>query len=99
MSPGLDVLRASYREGKRESEYLEPGSVAHLKLDRMLTSNTFLAGHRIRLQISGAFFPHFSRNLQTGSSETTDSRFFPCMIRIFHSKKHPSRVVLPIIPR
>jgi putative CocE/NonD family hydrolase len=99
MSPGLDVLRASYREGKREPEYLEPGGVTHLKLDRMLTSNTFLAGHRIRLQISGAFFPHFSRNLQTGSSETTDSRPFPCVIRIFHSKKHPSRIVLPIIPR
>ena len=99
MSPGLDVLRASYHEGKQEPEYLEPGGVAHLKLDRMLTSNTFLAGHRIRLQISGAFFPHFSRNLQTGSSETTDARSFPCMIRIFHSKKHPSRIVLPIIPR
>jgi putative CocE/NonD family hydrolase len=99
MSPGLDVLRASYRKETLEPEYLESGGITCLNLNRMLTSNTFLAGHRIRVQISGAFFPHFSRNLQTGRSETTASRPFPCMIRIFHSKKHPSRIVLPVIPR
>ena len=89
MSPGLDVLRASYHEGKQEPEYLEPGGVAHLKLDRMLTSNTFLAGHRIRVQISGAFFPHFSRNLQTGSSETTDSRLLPVHDSHFSQQEAP----------
>jgi predicted acyl esterase len=65
----------------------------------MLTSNAFLAGHRIRVQLSGAFFPHFSRNLQTGNSEIKASRAFPCMVKIFHSKKHPSRIILPVIPR
>jgi hypothetical protein len=65
----------------------------------MLTSNTFLTGHRIRVQISGAFFPHFSRNPQTGNSEVTSSRMFPCMVKIFHSKKYPSRIVLPVVPR
>jgi len=99
MSPGLDVLRASYRNEKLQPEYLNPDSITRLDLNRMLTSNTFLAGHRIRVQISGAFFPHFSRNLQTGNSEIKSSRTFPCMVKIFHSKKHPSRIVLPVIPR
>jgi len=99
MSPGLDVLRASYRNEKLQPEYLQPDSIIRLDLNRMLTSNTFLAGHRIRVQISGAFFPHFSRNLQTGNSEITASRAFPCMVKIFHSEKHPSRIVLPVIPR
>jgi len=98
MSPGLDVLRASYRNRSLQPEYLEPESVTRLNLDRMLTSNTFLAGHRIRVQISGAFFPHFSRNLQTGNSEIKASRAVPCMIKTFHSKKHPSRIILPVIP-
>ena len=98
MSPGLDVLRASYREEKLEPAYPAAGGITRLKLDRMLTSNTFLAGHRIRVQISGAFFPHFSRNLQTGNSEVKSADAFPCWIRVFHSKKHPSRIVLPIIP-
>lgn len=99
MSPGLDVLRASYRKESLQPDFLEPGSIIRLDLNRMLTSNTFLAGHRIRVQISGAFFPHFSRNLQTGNSEITSSRAFPCMVRIYHGAKHPSRVVLPVIPR
>jgi hypothetical protein len=99
MSPGLDVLRASYRKESLRPDYLDGESITRLDLTRMLTSNTFLAGHRIRAQISGAFFPHFSRNLQTGNSEVTSSRRFPCMVRIFHSKKHSSRIVLPVIPR
>ena len=97
MSPGLDVLRASYRNEKLQPEYLNPDSITRLDLNRLLTSNTFLAGHRIRVQISGAFFPHFSRNLQTGNSEISSSRAVPCTVKIFHSKKHPSRIILPVI--
>jgi hypothetical protein len=52
-----------------EAKLLEPGKVYALQLDRMLTSNVFLKGHRIRVQVSGSFYPHFSRNLQTGESE------------------------------
>ena len=99
MSPGLDVLRASYRHERRTPERLTPGRIYRLNLDRMLTSNTFLAGHRIRVQISGSFFPHFSRNLQSGESEITSSRTQLGRIRIYHDAKHASRIVLPIIPR
>jgi putative CocE/NonD family hydrolase len=99
MSPGLDVVRASYRGESLQPDYLEPGSITRLDLNRMLTSNTFLTGHRIRVQLSGAFFPHFSRNLQTGNSEIKASCAFPCMVRIFHSKKRSSRIILPVISR
>jgi uncharacterized protein len=98
MSPGLDVLRASYRNEKLQPEYLDPHAIVRLDLDRLLTSNTFLAGHRIRVQLSGAFFPHFTRNLQSGSSESTTSKAVPCRIRVRHSKDHPSRIVLPVVP-
>jgi uncharacterized protein len=99
MSPGLDVLRASYRNGSTEPELLEPGKIYRLDLDRLLTSNVFKAGHRIRVQISGAFFPHFSRNLQTGKSEITSSEMRVGHIRIHNDAEHSSRVVLPVIPR
>lgn len=98
MSPGLDVLRASYRNESRQPEYLEPGKAIRLSLDRLLTSNTFLARHRIRVQLSGAFFPHFSRNLQTGASEATTRETVPCKIWVLHDKAHPSQIVLPIVP-
>ncbi len=99
MSPGLDVLRASYRNASLKPELLQAGKIYRLDLDRLLTSNVFKAGHRLRVQISGAFFPHFSRNLQTGKSEITSSEMKAGHIRIHHDAKHASRVVLPVIPR
>jgi uncharacterized protein len=99
MSPGLDVLRASYRNRTLKPKLLTAGKVYLLNLDRMLTSNVFQAGHRIRVQISAAFSPHFSRNLQTGESEITSSQTQLGHIRIYHDAEHSSRIVLPIIPR
>ena len=99
MSPGLDVLRASYRNTSLKPELLQPGQIVRLDLDRLLTSNVFKVGHRIRVQISGAFFPHFSRNLQTGKSEATSSETRVGHIRIYSDAQHASRILLPVIPR
>jgi uncharacterized protein len=99
MSPGLDVLRASYRSQTIQPELPTPGQIYELQLNRLLTSNVFLKGHRIRVQISGAFFPHFSRNLQTGKSEIYSSEMKSGHLWIHHDDRHPSRIVLPLIPR
>ncbi len=98
MSPGLDVLRASYRDETVEPKLVEPGQAYRLDLNRMLTSNVFLKGHRIRVQISGAFYPHFSRNLQTGKSEIVSSETMQGHITIHHDRNHASRIILPVIP-
>ncbi len=98
MSPGLDVLRASYRDLRRGRQVLEPGTVYELKLENLITSDVFLKGHRIRLQISATFTPNFSRNLQTGKSEADSSEMSKAKIRIFHDTAHPSQVALPVIP-
>jgi len=99
MSPGLDVLRASYRNASAKPELLERERIYRLDLNRLLTSNFFKKGHRIRVQVSGAFFPHFSRNLQTGKSEITSSEMRIGHIRIHNDPQHASRIVLPVIPR
>ncbi len=97
MSPGLDVLRASYREETVEPKLVQPGKIYKLELGRMLTSNVFLKGHRIRVQISGAFYPHFSRNLQTGQSEIVSAEMKKGRITIYHDVGHASRIVLPVV--
>lgn len=98
MSPGLDVLRASYREPEGGRQLLEPGKVYELRLPFLITSNVFQRGHRIRVQISGAFFPHFSRNLQTGKLESTSAKMRTAEITIHHDRDHTSRLILPVIP-
>jgi len=96
MSPGLDVIRASYRNPARR-ELLKPGQIYRLRLDNLLTGNVFKKGHRIRVQISGSFFPHFSRNLHTGEPETTSTAMRAARIRIYHERRHPSRLILPVL--
>jgi len=99
MSPGLDVLRASYRDLKDGRQLLTPGQIYELELNHLITSNVFQKGHRIRLQISASFFPNFSRNLQTGESETVAAKMQKARISIYMDRQHPSQVVLPIIAR
>jgi len=76
---------------------VEPGKIYRLELNRMLTSNTFLKGHRIRVQISGAFYPHFSRNLQTGESEIYSADMKAGQLTIHHDAGHASRIMLPVV--
>lgn len=94
MSPGLDAVRASYRELQKGRQLLEPGHVYELALNDLVTSNLFRRGHRVRVQISASFFPNFSRNLHTGDLETVSARMQRATIRVYHDREHPSQVVL-----
>lgn len=96
MSPGLDVLRASYRDAKKGRELFKPQQVYELHLNNLITSNVFLKGHRIRVQISATFFPNFSRNLQTGELEASSAGMQKASISIYTDRRRPSRVVLPV---
>ncbi len=97
MSPGLDVLRASYRDLARGRQWLESGKVYELNLKNLITSNMFLKGHRVRVQISGSFYPNFSRNLQNGKSEVESAEMKKAQIRVYHDAEHPSEILLPVI--
>jgi len=93
MSPGGDVMRASYALGGP----LSPGRVYRLVIDRLMTANAFNAGHRLRVQVSASFSPHLSRNLQTGESEIDSAETRPGRIRIHHSPRYPSSLTLPLL--
>ncbi len=96
MSPGLNNLRASYRDPSKR-QLLEPGKVYELHLDRMQTSILLPPGHVLKVMISGTFAPHLSRNLQTGESEVTSSKSKPAAITIYHDAEHASRLVMPVM--
>ena len=98
MSPGLDVMRASYRDGGPERNLLEPGRVYALSFENLVTGNLFAKGHSLRLVVSAAFFPHFSRNLHTGELETASSAARKAEVRIHHDPRYPSALTLPVVP-
>ena len=96
MSPGVDVVRASYREPGRGPQLLQPNRAYQIGLKNLITSNLFKKDHRIRVQISGSFFPNFSRNPQTGESERDSATMKKSRITIYADHDHPSRITLPI---
>jgi uncharacterized protein len=97
MGPGNDVLRASYREQEARRQLLQPGKVYELRLPNLLTAIRFAREHRLRVQISASFAPHYSRNLQTGESEVVSAKSRPATITIRHDDEHPSHVILPAL--
>ena len=99
MGPGLDVLRASYRNLKKGRQLLAPNRVYELHLDNLITSNVFRKDHRIRVQVSASFFPNFSRNLQSGELEASSAKMQKANISIYADRRRASRIVLPIVPR
>ncbi|MFY9560266.1 MAG: CocE/NonD family hydrolase [Terriglobales bacterium] len=97
MSPGLDVLRASYRDLSRGRQLLEPGKIYELTLSNLITSSVFLKGHRMRVQVFGSFAPNFSRNLQTGRPEATSAEMKKARIRVYHGGGRASEIVVPVV--
>ena len=95
------ILRARYRHSLADPELLTPGQIYEVAIDLSVTSNVFLPGHRIRLEISSSNFPRFDRNTNTGGTITEDREedVQVAVNRIFHGPGHPSRLVLPVIDR
>jgi hypothetical protein len=94
------ILRARYRRGKNApASLLKPGKVYEYNVDMWATSNVFLPGHRIRLEITSSNFPRFDRNLNTGEDPATGTRMEKAQQNVYHSAKYSSYVLLPIIPR
>jgi uncharacterized protein len=102
MSSGLDVVRASYRNGKHQRELLVPGRVYQVTLPDLLTANNFKTGHRIRVAVMTSFAPVFSHNLHTGALEIgpgAANAGRTARVTIHHSAQYPSRLVLPTLPQ
>ncbi|MDH4145952.1 MAG: CocE/NonD family hydrolase [Acidimicrobiia bacterium] len=93
------MIRARYRDSASEPVAMEPGRPYRFEIDLWNTSNVFLPGHRIRVEISSSNFPRFDRNLNTGEAFGEGSTGVVAHQTVFHRADRPSCVVLPVIPR
>jgi hypothetical protein len=92
------ILRLRYRNSQEKPELANPGEIYHISLDLWATSNVFLPGHRLRLEVASGNFPRFDRNLNTGENQATAIRFAKATNVIYHDKSRPSALILPIVP-
>jgi putative CocE/NonD family hydrolase len=73
---------------RRDAMPLVPGAPAELAVELIPTSYLFRAGHRVRIAIAGADRDNF---IAVPAAPPT--------IEVLRTPAHPSRVVLPVIPR
>ena len=95
------VLRARYRESFENPRLLEPGEVYEFEIDMWATGNTFLPGHRIRIDVTSSNFPRFDVNTNTGGilAEEDGKNAVRAVNTIYHNSKFPSHVLLPVLRR
>jgi uncharacterized protein len=91
------IIRARYRTSSCKPEFLTPRKVYKMTVDLWATSNTFLPGHSLRLEISSSNFPRFDRNLNTGEDILHGWRMVKATNYIYHDKSHPSAIILPVL--
>lgn len=98
----LDVsqgfVRARYRNGLDKPELIKSGEVVKYKIRMKPTSNAFLPGHRIRLDITSSDFPNYDRNHNTAADQDKDPELAVAEQTVFHGGARATRIILPWVP-
>ena len=92
------ILRARYRKSSERQELMDPGKIYRFEVDLWSTAQTFLPGHRVRVQVTSSDFPRYDRNLNTGGPFGEEVRGAVAVNTIFHDALRPSYILLPILP-
>lgn len=104
---GEGVMRARHRDPERDGAFnadklsmIEPDEAYKYAIEFWRpTGNVFARGHRIRIEISSSYYPYYLRNPNAdGDNIGLATSFQTAKQTIFHDTKHPSHVVLPVIP-
>ena len=94
-----DVFRGRFRKSFERPEPLIPGQAAEFVIDLHGVDHRFLKGHKIMVQVQSTWFPLIDRNPQTYVANiflAKASDYRPATQRVYRSKAHPSRIVLPV---
>ena len=93
------ILRLSFRDGSGIKRLVTPGEVMEISIVLYPTSNLFVKGHQIRVDISSSNFPRFDLNFNSGEPSGKGGKKVVAENRVYHDAAHPSHITLPLIPR
>lgn len=93
------ILRMRYRDGLSAPKLVKPGQVYPITIESGVTSNVFLPGHRIRVEITSSNFPRFDRNPNTGRPIADETELRVARQTVHHGSAHPSHILLPVVPK
>ena len=94
------IQRMRYRDGyDKPVVWMERGKVYKVTLQPLTTSNFFLPGHRLRVEVSSSNFPRFDRNLNTGGKNYDEAVGVIAHNTVHHSKQYPSQLTVTVVKR
>ncbi|HEV8130919.1 MAG TPA: CocE/NonD family hydrolase [Acidobacteriota bacterium] len=99
MNIGDSIIRTRYRDSLSQQKLMRPAEIYSVTINLYPTANLFKKGHRIRVDISSSNFPRFDVNPNTGEPLQRHRRVIVADNTIYHSARHPSHILLPVIPK
>lgn len=90
-------IRARFRNDLSIAVPLRKNKIYEYDINLWHTAIKLGKDWRIRVEISSADFPQYSRNLNTGGNNETENKYKSATQKIFHSTRYQSFVSLPII--
>ena len=94
----MGLVRARYRNGLDKPRFIKPGEVVKYTIRMSPTSNAFLPGHRIRLDVTSSDFPNYDRNHNTAADQNADATLVVPRRRSITARRYPSKIILPWVP-
>lgn len=99
------VMRMRFRNGTKpaDTSLIVPGTVYDAEIELPATALTFLAGHKIRVNICSSNYPRFNRNMNTGGNMypggSLDSLFNPLIAdnTVYTNSVQASYITLPLV--
>jgi putative CocE/NonD family hydrolase len=91
----MGMVRGRYRNALDKPELLEPGKITRFTIRMGPTSNLFLPGHRLRLDVTSSDFPNYDRNHNTAADQNSDPALVVAEQTVWHGGPHASKLILP----
>jgi putative CocE/NonD family hydrolase len=94
------ILRLRFRNSWETPELMTPKEIYPVEVTVFPTSNLFVRGHRIRLDVSSSNFPHFDVNPNTGhAAGFVGPEPIVATNKVHFGPQTPSCIMMPIVGR
>jgi hypothetical protein len=96
ITDGIHRMRFRNNEYTVDDEvFMEPGEVYAVDIEMPFTNYTWLAGHAIKIYVSGNHASRFNVNLQDGGEMYVEGEGNIANITVHHNATYPSNITLP----
>lgn len=95
------IRRGRFRNGNNyastDTSFLQTGRVYEIDVLLPPSSITFIAGHRIRLDITSSIFPKYNNNMNDGDSMYVTGDTLIATNTVFFDQSRPSCLIIPVV--